>query len=169
LTGEQKLFTEVLRDVVMESIGLGLLLSLVFSETLGLAAGGMIVPGYMALMIHQPLRIVGTVVVALATFGVLKALSGYTFIYGRRRIVFTILIGFILGWISRETFHFHWGQENYAFYTVGIVIPGLIANWMDRQGVIPTLSMMLIAAVLVRLLLMIVSGGDVSLGKELTF
>ncbi len=161
------MFTEVLRDLVMQSIGLGLLLSLVFSETLGLAAGGMIVPGYMALMIHQPLRIVGTMVVALATFGVLKALSRYAFIYGRRRIVFTILIGFILGWISRETFHLHWGHQNYAFYTVGMVIPGLIANWMDRQGIVPTLSMMLIAAVLVRLLLMIVSGGDVSLGKEL--
>jgi poly-gamma-glutamate biosynthesis protein PgsC/CapC len=161
------LFTEVLRDLVMQAIGLGLVLSLVFSETLGLAAGGMIVPGYVALMIHQPLRIIGTIVVSLATLGVLKGLSRYTFIYGRRRIVFTILIGFVLGWISRETFHVHAGDHNFAFYTIGIVIPGLIANWMDRQGVLPTLSMMLIAAVLVRLLLMIVSGGDVGLGREL--
>ena len=151
----------------MQSVGLGLLLSLIFSETLGLAAGGMIVPGYIALMIHQPLRIIGTISVSLATLGVLKGLARYAFIYGRRRIVFTILIGFVLGWISRETFHFHVGGENYAFYTIGIVIPGLIANWMDRQGILPTLSMMLIAAVLVRLLLMIVSGGDVGLGREL--
>jgi gamma-polyglutamate biosynthesis protein CapC len=161
------LFTEVLRDLVMQSVGLGLLLSLVFSESLGLAAGGMIVPGYVALMIHQPLRIIGTIAVSLATLGLLKLVSKYTFIYGRRRIVFTILIGFILGWVSRETFHFHVGDHNIAFYTIGIVIPGLIANWMDRQGILPTLSMMLIASVLVRLLLMIVSGGDVGLGKEL--
>ena len=161
------MFTEVLRDLVMQSIGLGLILSLVFSETLGLAAGGMIVPGYAALMIHQPLRIIGTVVVSLATFGVLKLLSTSAFIYGRRRIVFTILIGFVLGWISRETFQIHLGDQNLQFHTIGLVIPGLIANWMDRQGILPTLSMMLIAAVIVRLLLMIVSGGDVSLGKEL--
>jgi len=36
----------------------GLVISLIFSETLGLAAGGMVVPGYLALMIHEPLRIV---------------------------------------------------------------------------------------------------------------
>lgn len=161
------MFTEVLRDLVMQSVGLGLLLSLVFSETLGLAAGGMIVPGYLALMIHQPTRIIGTIVVALGTLGLLKLISRYTFMYGRRRIVFTILIGFVLGWISRETLHFQMGGQNYAFYTVGIVIPGLIANWMDRQGIVPTLSMMIIAAILVRLLLMIISGGDVALGKEL--
>ena len=51
----------------IEAIGLGLLISLFFSETLGLAAGGMVVPGYVALMLHHPLRILGTVGVSLAT------------------------------------------------------------------------------------------------------
>jgi len=162
------LFTEVLRDLVFQAVGLGLVLSLIFSETLGLAAGGMIVPGYIALMIHQPLRIAGTIIVALGTLAMLKLLSRYAFIYGRRRIVFTVLIGFALGWLSRDIFFFKLGDTSYAFPTIGMVIPGLIANWMERQGVVATLSMMIITAVIVRLLLMILSGGDVSLGKELS-
>ncbi len=161
------MFTEALRDLVFQSVGLGLVLSLVFSETLGLAAGGMIVPGYVALMIHQPLRIIGTIIVALGTFLILRLLSKFAFIYGRRRIVFTILIGFALGWVSRELFLINIGGARYAFPTIGLVIPGLIANWMERQGVVATLSMMIIAAVIIRLLLMILSGGDVSLGKDL--
>src|SRR5205823_4740662 len=71
-------------------------------ETLGLAAGGMVVPGYLALMIHEPLRILGTVACALLTFGALKLLSRYMLIYGRRRIVVAVLIGFVLGALSRD-------------------------------------------------------------------
>lgn len=160
------MYTEALRDLIIQSVGLGLLISLVFSETLGLAAGGMVVPGYVALMIHEPTRIVGTVVVSLATLGVLKILSSFAFIYGRRRIVVTILTGFALGWLSRDLLYFNLGDVHLEFQTIGLIIPGLIANWMERQGVIPTISMMLIAAVFIRLLLMIVSGGDVALGGE---
>jgi poly-gamma-glutamate biosynthesis protein PgsC/CapC len=161
------LHTEVLRDLIIQAVGLGLVISLAFSETLGLAAGGMVVPGYVALMIHEPTRIVGTVLVALATLGLLKLLSSFAFVYGRRRIVFTILIGFGLGWLSRDMMALNLGTLRLEFHTIGLIIPGLIANWMERQGVVPTLSMMLIAAVLIRLLLMILSGGDVALGGEI--
>lgn len=159
--------TEVLRDLIIQSVALGLVISLAFSETLGLAAGGMVVPGYVALMIHQPTRIVGTVAVALATLGILKLLSTFAFVYGRRRIVFTILIGFGLGWLSRDLLVLQLGALHLEFQTIGLIIPGLIANWMERQGVVPTLAMMVIAAVLIRLLLMILSGGDVALGGEI--
>src|SRR3989449_10886264 len=88
--------------MVEEAIGLGLAISLIFSETLGLAAGGMVVPGYLALMIHEPMRIIGTIATALLTLGALKLLSRYTLIYGRRRIVVSVLIGFIFGALSRD-------------------------------------------------------------------
>ena len=44
--------------------------------------------------------------------------------------------------------------------TIGFVIPGLIAHWMERQGVIQTLCVMTTTAVLVRLLLMLISEGN---------
>lgn len=149
--------------LIMQAIGLGLVVSLVFSETLGLAAGGMVVPGYIALMIHQPLRIIGTIIVALLTFFVVRVLSNYMFIYGRRRTVLIILVGFLLGAASREFFVITPPGLTLEFQAIGYIIPGLIANWMERQGVVQTITMMLVAGVLVRMLLMIFSGGEVIL------
>src|SRR6266487_3681597 len=102
-------------------------ISLIFSETLGLAAGGMVVPGYLALMIHEPLRILGTVLMSLLTLGVLKLLSRYALVYGRRRIVVSVLIGFVFGSLSRNLLVFKLRDLPVDLRTVGFVIPGLIA------------------------------------------
>lgn len=145
--------------MIEEAIGLGLVTSLIFSETLGLAAGGMVVPGYLALMIHEPFRILGTIVAALLTFGTLKLMSRYMLIYGRRRIVVSVLVGFVFGAASRDLLVLKLHDAPLDLSTIGYVIPGLIANWMERQGVVQTLCVMTTTAVLVRLLLMLLNGG----------
>jgi len=147
--------------VVEQAIGLGLLVSLIFSETLGLAAGGMVVPGYIALMVHEPLRLAGTILVSLLTLAAIKLVSRYALIYGRRRIVVAVLFGFVFGALSRDLFVFKLRGVPVEFQTIGYVIPGLIANWMDRQGVVQTICVMITTAVLVRLLLMLLNGGDI--------
>jgi hypothetical protein len=43
--------------------------------------------------------------------------------------------------------------------SIGYIIPGLIANWFERQGFIKTMTTMIIAAVVVRITLIIISGG----------
>lgn len=149
--------------LMIQAVGLGLVISLIFSETLGLAAGGMVVPGYIALMVHYPLRILGTVIVALITFWAMRFFSNFMFIYGRRRIVLVILLGFAFGWLSREFLIINYQGISVEMQAIGYIIPGLIANWMERQGVIPTISTMIIAAVLIRMFLMILSGGEVLL------
>ncbi|MBD3168652.1 MAG: poly-gamma-glutamate biosynthesis protein PgsC [candidate division Zixibacteria bacterium] len=126
---------------------------------MGLAAGGMVVPGYVALMLGTPLRLAGTIVVALLTYALIKLLSNYMFIYGKRRTVLVILIGFALGWVSREFFVINIEGLSVEFQSIGYIIPGLIANWMERQGVIQTICTMIIAAVIVRLSLIILGGG----------
>ena len=147
--------------MIEEAIGLGLLISLIFSETLGLAAGGMVVPGYVALLVHEPLRLLGTIIVSLATLGSLKLLSRYALIYGRRRIVVAVLFGFVYGALSREFLVFHLRDGTLEFQTIGYIIPGLIANWMERQGIVETLAVMVTTAVLVRLCLMLIGGGEI--------
>ena len=42
------------------AIGVGMCLSLLLTETLGVTAGGVIVPGYIALFLHEPIQIVVT-------------------------------------------------------------------------------------------------------------
>ncbi len=160
------MLTEAARDIVMQSVGIGLVLSLIFSETLGLAAGGMVVPGYVALMIHHPLRIVGTILVSLLTFATIKYLSNYMFVYGRRRIVLVILVGFAFGWLSREVLMFQTGSISIELQSIGLIIPGLIANWMEKQGIVKTISTMIIAAVFIRLILMITTGGEVFITED---
>jgi poly-gamma-glutamate biosynthesis protein PgsC/CapC len=158
--------TEAAREIIIQSVGLGLVLSLIFSETLGLAAGGMVVPGYVALMLHHPLRIVGTILVSLLTFLTMKYLSNYMFVYGRRRIVLVILLGFVFGWLSRELLIIQTNAVTLELQTIGLIIPGLIANWMEKQGVVKTITTLIIAAVFIRLILMITTGGEVFITED---
>ena len=158
--------TEAAREIIIESVGIGLVISLLFTETLGLAAGGMVVPGYVALMIHHPLRIVVTVLVSLLTYSTMKYLSNYMFIYGRRRLVMVILVGFLFGWLSREVLIIQTNAMTLELQTIGLIIPGLIANWMEKQGVVKTITTMIITAIFIRLLLMIITGGEVFITEE---
>ena len=135
------------------AIGIGIILSLFFTETLGVTAGGVIVPGYIALYLHDPKMVLGTFLISLATFGIIKFLSKIMLIYGKRRLVLSLLIGFLIG---------YWVKENYAsgeFYVIGNIIPGLIASWMDRQGVYRTISVILITASIVHLCMLLLYRG----------
>lgn len=143
------------------SVGLGVILSMIFQEVIGVSAGGIVVPGYVALQMHEPLRLLGTFLVSFATFGIIKGLSKVMFIYGRRRLVLSILIGFILGWFSRQSTFYDMFGVDLQMQAVGFIIPGLISNWMDKQGVVKTLLCLLLVASCVRLLLMLFTGGEV--------
>ena len=141
------------------SIGLGIILSLVLSEALGVTAGGIIVPGYIALFLHQPIQVVSTFVVAVIVLIIIKLLGRVMFLYGKRRIVLALILGFFFGYLSRIIYI---DTENInSVAVIGNIIPGLIANWMDRQGVIRTLSVVLLTAVIVKLMVMIIFGGAI--------
>jgi len=143
------------------SVGLGVILSMIFQEVIGVSAGGIVVPGYVALQMHEPLRLLGTFIVSFTTFGIIKGLSKFMFIYGRRRLVLSILIGFVLGWSSRQSTFYDMFGVDLQMQAVGFIIPGLISNWMDKQGVVKTLLCLLLVASCVRLLLMLVTGGEI--------
>ena len=141
------------------SIGLGIILSLILSEALGVTAGGIIVPGYISLFLHQPVQVLSTFSVAILVWFIIKALSRVMFLYGKRRIVLALILGFFFGYLSRVTYIDSETINSVA--VIGNIIPGLIANWMDRQGVVRTLSVVLLTAVIVKLLVMILFGGAI--------
>jgi len=141
------------------SIGLGIILSLVLSEALGVTAGGIIVPGYIALFLHQPIQVVSTFTVAVIVLIIIKLLSRVMFLYGKRRIVLALILGFFFGYLSRIIYIDIESINSVA--VIGNIIPGLIANWMDRQGVIRTLSVVLLTAVIVKLMVMIIFVGAI--------
>ena len=135
------------------AIGLGIILSLFFTETLGVTAGGVIVPGYIALFLHQPQMVVGTFVISIITYLIVKLLSYFMLIYGKRRLVLSLLIGFFIGYFVKEN------VQDGSLLVIGNIIPGLIASWMDRQGVLRTMSVIFITASIVQLILMLLYRG----------
>ena len=138
-------------------IGIGMILSLFLTETLGVTAGGIIVPGYIAMNLESPSRLIITFAISLITFLIIKLLSQFIMVYGKRRLVLALLIGFLLGYLSRSEFIFLSGFEKGEFIVIGNIIPGLIANWMDRQGAIRTISTVLITSGITKLAIMVLS------------
>ena len=138
-------------------IGIGMVLSLFLTETLGVTAGGIIVPGYIAMNLENPERLVITFGVSIVTFLFIKLLSQYIMVYGKRRLVLALLIGFLLGYLSRSENMITADLGTTDFIVIGNIIPGLIANWMDRQGVLRTISTVLITAGITKLCIMTIS------------
>lgn len=160
------------------SIGIGLVVSLLFSEFFGLAAGGLVVPGYIALYLTRPLDVGATLAAALLTFFLVRIASTFVIVYGRRRTALMILVGYAMGVLLNTALAAAFeasaeplahgaipaeqalglaaaGREAIEVGVIGYIVPGLIAIWLDRQGIVPTLAALVTSAVVVRLILIL--------------
>ena len=147
--------------MLIEAIGIGMFLSLILTETIGLAAGGIVVPGYIALNLHHPFQVVMTIIIGIITFLIVKFISHYIIIYGRRLLIVSILIGYLLAYFTKIAPPLTIKTLSLSMETVGFVMPGLIAYWIARQGIFQTVSALIIIAGLVRLILVIIHNGIV--------
>lgn len=156
-------------ELLSVAIGIGLAVSLLFSELFGLAAGGMVVPGYFAVALNRPIDVILTILAALATYLIVYLMSTFIIVYGRRRTVLMILVGYLVrmlfNYIPMEliTTVEQYANEMTQFQVIGYIIPGLIAIWFDRQGWIETLCALLTAAVAIRLVLILIFGIELNL------
>ncbi len=125
---------------------IGLLLSLGVIALTGVYPGGIIVPSYLVLFLNEPERIVGTLAAALLTLWVYLFASRWLILFGRRRFVFLLLVGGVWALVWRHFLPFLF-PVSLEFTVIGWVIPGLIANHFERQGVLVTLGSMLTATV----------------------
>lgn len=142
--------------MITQAIGLGLVVSFFFLEIVGLSAGGLIVPGYLALYWDNPLRIFATLFIAVASYAILKFLMNYVILYSRRRFMAAVLIGLGVGWLL-DTIIFRFPAGYKDMRAIGFIVPGLIANDMVKQGIINTVISVLIVSAIVRLILMGIS------------
>lgn len=147
--------------MLIESVGIGMFLSLLLTETIGLAAGGIVVPGYIALVLHRPAQVVSTIGVGIVTYLIVRLLSSYLIIYGRRLLIVSILVGYLIAYFTKISPPISINTVAIDIETVGFVIPGLIAYWIARQGIIPTLAAMIIVSSLVRFIIIIIHNGVV--------
>ena len=136
------------------ALTIGIVVSLALTEAVGLTAGGIIVPGYVALLLDRPTALLGLLLVAVASYGIVRALGTVLMLYGSRRFAVAVLAGLTLS-IGAQ-----WASPSVPLYVewvgLGLIVPGLLAYQFERQGVLPTLAMLAIAAPLVRLILILV-------------
>jgi poly-gamma-glutamate biosynthesis protein PgsC/CapC len=140
--------------MIYQAIGIGVMVSFAFYEIVGFSPGGIVVPGYVALFLDQPIRILVTLLVALLTYFAVKILSNYIILYGRRRFLTMVLVSFLLKWLIEEMV-IKMPISGIELRSIGYIIPGLIANEMRRQGIFPTIYSLAIVSILVRLILLL--------------
>jgi poly-gamma-glutamate biosynthesis protein PgsC/CapC len=130
---------------------IGVVVSLVLLELTGITAGAIIAPGYIALLLDQPQALAGVLIAVTGTHLVVSLLAPWLFLYGRRRLTVSVLVGLVfaagLAYVRGE-----FVSEPLIWAGLGYVVPGLIAHQWYRQGFAPTALGLAIAAPLTRAL-----------------
>ncbi len=135
------------------TLSLGLIVSLILYDGLWIAAGGMVVPGYAAYMLGNPLLLAISLAAGFVAFLLLSGMSRFAIFFGRRRFVTAILLGMAANFLVVHGLIFI-TKKPIAVPDFGYVVPGLLATWLDKQGIIATASALTIATVATALLVM---------------
>jgi poly-gamma-glutamate biosynthesis protein PgsC/CapC len=132
----------------LETLFIGILVALVYVEITGLYPGGIIVPAFIALSLDQPLRALLTLLAAGLSLLVYKAVSRYFILFGRRRFVLMLLLGgvWVQLWLFLAPSVLLAPPE---LRVVGLIIPGLLANNLERQKFLPTLASLVTVVVII--------------------
>jgi poly-gamma-glutamate biosynthesis protein PgsC/CapC len=121
------------------AIIVGIVIAMLWYEKRNLSPGGVIVPGLVALfVVTRPLVIIYTLLVAFLTMLIVKKASDHVILFGRRRFSALMLISFGIAWLLELATNATEGMSA-EFQVIGFIIPGLIANEMQRQGTFETL------------------------------
>jgi len=134
-------------------IGSGL--SLLFTERTGIMPAGIIVPGYLALVFDQPVFVLMIFLISIVTYiTVNHGVRRFTILYGKRKFAAMMIAGVCFKLIF-DAFYPYMPFEIYEFRGIGVIVPGLIANTIERQGAVPTfVTTILLSAVTFGLLLL---------------
>jgi poly-gamma-glutamate biosynthesis protein PgsC/CapC len=120
-----------------ELVFVALLATLLFAGVTGIYPGGLIVPSYLVLFVDQPSRLFGTLVAAGLTLLCYKLASRFLIIFGKRMFVFMVLVGALWTFCWLQVFPLVY-PASLEFRVIGWVVPGLIANNFQKQGVVST-------------------------------
>ena len=127
----------VSNELARLTIILGIVVSTIIYKRTGLTLGGVIVCGYLALFVTQPVHIVVTLAIAYLTYQIVyKILQKRFMLNGRKLFEVEILVGLLFQTVWITTIRsFGLADINLTvLYGIGFVLPGVIAHDMGRQG-----------------------------------
>lgn len=122
------------------SLFVGVVLSLIFAEKFGINPAGLVVPGYLALIFDQPIMLLSVLIISCLTYFIVSnGISKWVILYVRRKFAAMILTGMVIKFIFDLLYPLT-PFEMVEVSGIGVVIPGIIANTIQKQGVVITLS-----------------------------
>lgn len=137
--------------MLFSTIALSVILSFLVTELTGLLTGGMVSAGYLAFYFSEPMRILSTFLLSALIALILRLSREFLILYGRRRFMLSILLSILFVYALEKTY-FILSPLSLDLRVIGYIIPGLIANDMEKQGIIRTSLALIIVTALVKLL-----------------
>ncbi len=134
--------------MIFETLFIGLIIAVIYVEIMDIYPGGIIVPAYVALYLDEPLRVLATILIALLSLYTYRVLSRCLILFGKRRFVMLGLLGglWVQIWFIISPSFF---ADPLGLRAIGWIIPGLLANNLEKQKIVPTLASMLIVAIII--------------------
>lgn len=141
--------------MTFETLFIGLIVAVIYVEVMDIYPGGIIVPAYVALYLDQPLRVLVTIAAALLSLYSYKILSRFLILFGKRRFVMLILLGGIWAqlWFFLLPYFF---SDPAGLRAIGWLIPGLLANNLEKQKFVPTLASLFIVSIITYFLVRVI-------------
>lgn len=131
------------------SVVLGLICSFFAEEFLGVLVGGMVVPGYLALVFDQPVILIAVYLISLLTYIIVEfVLPKFIIIFGRRKFMATLLIAMAIK-LAFDLIYPVMPFATLSFRGIGVIVPGLLANSFSKQGVTLTIASSFIVTLVV--------------------
>jgi len=134
--------------MTFETLFIGIVIAVLYVEIMDIYPGGIIVPGYIALYLDQPLRVLVTILIAFLSLLTYRILSRFLILFGRRRFATMLLLGTLWAglWFLLLPQVLSSPLELRA---IGWLIPGLLANNLEKQKILPTLASMITVSMIV--------------------
>ncbi|WP_082232703.1 poly-gamma-glutamate biosynthesis protein PgsC [Halobacillus massiliensis] len=120
------------------SLVVGVILSLIYTEKTGILPAGLIVPGYLALSFDQPVYMLTVFLISFLTYFIVQhGIGRISILYGRRKFAAMLTVGIVIKLLLDLVFPII-PFEIHELRGIGVIVPGLIANTIQKQGLFPT-------------------------------
>lgn len=139
------------------SLVIGVVLSLIYAERTGVIPAGLVVPGYVALVFDQPVFVATIFLLSFLTYLLVdRGVGRVVTLYGRRRFAAMMAMGVVFKLVF-DALYPAMPFEVYEFRGIGVIVPGLIANAIYRQGVPHAVGSTVLLSALTFLIVFVVS------------
>jgi poly-gamma-glutamate biosynthesis protein PgsC/CapC len=146
--------------MVRLAVFLSAVISLLVYERYGLSTGGTVVAGYLALFVPQPTHIIMTLLLGTLTYAIVhRVIRPRLMLWGRRLYVTEMVVALALNgvWFALLLTLSPLTSGTALLYGIGLLLPGIIAHDMGRQGVSRTLGIILAVTLSIFALLALLS------------